>query len=63
MEYVVTFGGDGTILYAAKIFKKHNPVFLTFKMGTLGFLCRFTLNQISSVLYKAISIRTLSDED
>lgn len=61
IDYVITFGGDGTILYSAKIFKKHQPIFLTFQMGTLGFLCKFSLSQLNQVLYDAISARNISE--
>ncbi|TGZ84031.1 ATP-NAD kinase [Ascodesmis nigricans] len=39
-DAVITLGGDGTILYAASLFSTTTsvPPFLTFAMGTLGFL-------------------------
>ena len=43
IDYIVTIGGDGTILYAAKEFKKVVPPVVTFQRGTVGFLCQFSL--------------------
>lgn len=47
IDYVITVGGDGTILYTAKELKHTTPPFLSFQKGTLGFLCRFATNQIN----------------
>ena len=42
IDYVITVGGDGTILYGNKLFqKKITPDFISFEKGTLGFLCKF----------------------
>ncbi|KAF4589160.1 NAD+ kinase [Ophiocordyceps camponoti-floridani] len=40
VDVVTTFGGDGTVLRAASLFKQHRsvPPILSFNMGTLGFL-------------------------
>ncbi|RDA88928.1 hypothetical protein CP532_5508 [Ophiocordyceps camponoti-leonardi (nom. inval.)] len=40
IDVVTTFGGDGTVLRAASLFKHHAsvPPILSFNMGTLGFL-------------------------
>ncbi|KJZ77228.1 hypothetical protein HIM_03549 [Hirsutella minnesotensis 3608] len=40
IDVVATFGGDGTVLRAASLFKLHGsvPPILSFSMGTLGFL-------------------------
>ncbi|RDA94976.1 hypothetical protein CP533_0103 [Ophiocordyceps camponoti-saundersi (nom. inval.)] len=49
IDVVATFGGDGTVLRAASLFKHHAsvPPILSFNMGTLGFL-----NQWDFVDYK-----------
>lgn len=54
MDYVVTIGGDGTILYAAKEFENTSPPFLTFHQGTLGFLCKFRVEELSRTIDKAV---------
>lgn len=40
VDVIATFGGDGTVLRAASLFKLHGsvPPILSFSMGTLGFL-------------------------
>ncbi|KAK7426482.1 NADH kinase pos5 [Neonectria magnoliae] len=40
IDVITTFGGDGTVLRAASLFKLHGsvPPILSFSMGTLGFL-------------------------
>jgi|JI9StandDraft_2_1071091.scaffolds.fasta_scaffold164798_2 NAD kinase len=44
INYIITIGGDGTILYAAKEFKTKVPPIITFQRGSLGFMCRFSLH-------------------
>lgn len=46
IDYIVTIGGDGTILYAAKEFKGRVPPVITFQRGTVGFLCQFSLAEM-----------------
>ncbi|KAI9028685.1 ATP-NAD kinase-like domain-containing protein [Hyaloraphidium curvatum] len=41
IDFVITLGGDGTILYACQLFRKSVPPILSFSMGTLGFLLPF----------------------
>ncbi|KAM4064506.1 ATP-NAD kinase domain-containing protein [Hirsutella rhossiliensis] len=43
IDIVATFGGDGTVLRAASLFKLHSsvPPILSFRMGTLSFLCEW----------------------
>lgn len=46
VDVVVTMGGDGTILHAISLFKRHFPVIppvLSFSMGSLGFLLPFDI--------------------
>jgi NAD kinase len=54
IDYVVTIGGDGTILYAVKEFKERVPPLITFQRGSLGFMCRFSLDQIEETLRKLV---------
>lgn len=48
LSFVITIGGDGTILYAAKEFnnEEETPPFLVFQKGTLGFMCQFSLDHL-----------------
>ena len=63
LDYVITVGGDGTILYTAKELKYVTPPFLSFQKGTLGFLCKFTTEEIDSVIEKAVIAKGMKEED
>ena len=42
INYIITLGGDGTILWAAKQFNRNYvPHMITFAQGSLGFMCNF----------------------
>ena len=46
-EVVVTLGGDGTVLRAARLFnEKPCPPLLCFNMGTVGFLAEFAAEEV-----------------
>lgn len=40
-DFVITLGGDGTILHASGLFRQSCPPILSFSLGTLGFLLPF----------------------
>ena len=42
----MSIGGDGTILYGAKFFNEEVPPVISFQRGSLGFMCRFRIEQI-----------------
>ena len=49
---VVTLGGDGTILFAIKMFYNHKmPPVISFGLGSVGYLCCFDSDDYESVLY------------
>lgn len=51
IDYVVTIGGDGTILWAHKMFDRLSlPPFLSFNGGTLCFLSNFLIEQTPEVI-------------
>ncbi|KAJ3292482.1 hypothetical protein HK104_005241 [Borealophlyctis nickersoniae] len=50
----ITLGGDGTVLYAAKIFQKSVPPVLAFNLGSLGFLANFHYDEMRDVLGKIL---------
>ena len=54
LTYLVTIGGDGTILFASKELVDQNPPILAFQRGTLGFMCRFRLAEIDNVVKDAV---------
>ena len=51
IDYIITLGGDGTILYAANHFNTGSiPPMITFAQGSLGFMCNFTFEDHEAVL-------------
>ncbi len=42
MDFIVTIGGDGTILYASSLFQTAVPPVISLHMGSLGFLMNFS---------------------
>ncbi|KAA8914814.1 ATP-NAD kinase-like domain-containing protein, partial [Sphaerosporella brunnea] len=43
-DFVLTLGGDGTVLYASWLFQKVVPPVLSFALGSLGFLTKFNFD-------------------
>ena len=41
VDFVITLGGDGTILHASDLFQKTVPPILSFSLGTINFLVPF----------------------
>ncbi|KAI3511383.1 hypothetical protein L1887_18536 [Cichorium endivia] len=60
VDLVVTLGGDGTVLWAASLFKGPVPPFVPFSLGSLGFMTPFHSEQyrecLKSILQGPISI-------
>ncbi len=50
VECVITIGGDGTLLHAAKDLKSKDVVFVGVNKGTLGFLAEVNQNQIEEAI-------------
>ncbi|CDW83877.1 nad kinase-like [Stylonychia lemnae] len=51
IKYLITLGGDGTILYAAKQFHgDYIPPIISFTMGSLSYLCNFDFNDHQTVI-------------
>lgn len=57
VDFVITFGGDGTILSAANLLLKYEVPILGFNVGKLGFLAEFSVNQIDETLDNIINGR------
>jgi NAD+ kinase len=49
-DFVVTLGGDGTVLYTSWLFQRIVPPVLSFSLGSLGFLTKFDYNNFRSTL-------------
>ncbi|MCJ1456407.1 hypothetical protein MMC28_006768 [Mycoblastus sanguinarius] len=52
-DFVVTLGGDGTLLYASWLFQRIVPPVLSFALGSLGFLTKFDYAGFRETLTKA----------
>jgi NAD+ kinase len=52
-DFVVTLGGDGTVLYASWLFQRIVPPVLSFALGSLGFLTKFDYNDFQGTLTRA----------
>ncbi|PVH89724.1 ATP-NAD kinase [Cadophora sp. DSE1049] len=52
-DFVVTLGGDGTVLYASWLFQRIVPPVLSFALGSLGFLTKFDYEEFPEHLAKA----------
>ena len=50
MELAIVFGGDGTVLSAARQLAPHNIPLLSVNTGHLGFLTEVYLNQLSTAI-------------
>ena len=50
IDFVITLGGDGTVLYACWLFQQRAPPIVPFNLGSLGFLTVFALFEFEDVL-------------
>jgi len=49
-DFVITLGGDGTVLYASWLFQRIVPPVLSFALGSLGFLTKFDFGDYQKTL-------------
>ncbi|PGH05151.1 hypothetical protein AJ80_08387 [Polytolypa hystricis UAMH7299] len=49
-DFVVTLGGDGTVLYTSWLFQQVVPPVLSFALGSLGFLTKFDFEDFRNTL-------------
>jgi NAD+ kinase len=54
-DFVITLGGDGTVLYASWLFQRIVPPVLSFALGSLGFLTKFDFDEYKNILATAFS--------
>ncbi|KAB5545677.1 ATP NAD kinase [Coniochaeta sp. 2T2.1] len=54
-DFVITLGGDGTVLFASWLFQRIVPPVLSFSLGSLGFLTKFDFEQYQSTLTRAFN--------
>ncbi|VEU20872.1 DEKNAAC101663 [Brettanomyces naardenensis] len=55
-DFVITLGGDGTVLYASTLFQRAVPPIMSFALGSLGFLTNFRFEDFRNVLKRAIKL-------
>jgi NAD+ kinase len=53
-DFVITLGGDGTVLYASWLFQRVVPPVLSFALGSLGFLTKFDFDDYQHILSQAL---------
>jgi len=63
VDFIVTLGGDGTILYVNSLFSAAIPPILSFNLGSLGFLTPFRTNLSSLPPPPSLSTFPQSDSD
>lgn len=54
-DFVITLGGDGTVLYASWLFQRIVPPVLSFALGSLGFLTKFDYEDYQKILTSAFN--------
>ena len=54
-DFVITLGGDGTLLYASWLFQRIVPPVLSFSLGSLGFLTKFDFKGFRETLATAFA--------
>ena len=52
-DFIITLGGDGTVLYASWLFQRIVPPVLSFALGSLGFLTKFDYEKYQETLTNA----------
>ncbi|TPX20743.1 hypothetical protein DIZ76_016638 [Coccidioides immitis] len=53
IDFIITLGGDGTVLYASWLFQQIVPPVLSFSLGSLGFLTNFDYGNFRATLQKS----------
>ncbi|KAJ4318544.1 hypothetical protein N0V84_006780 [Fusarium piperis] len=54
-DFVISLGGDGTVLYASWLFQRIVPPVLSFALGSLGFLTKFDFEDYQRTLTSAFT--------
>lgn len=54
-DFVVTLGGDGTVLHASTLFQNAVPPIISFSLGSLGFLTTFEFEKFRETLTSAVT--------
>ncbi|KAJ8325075.1 hypothetical protein QVD99_005855 [Batrachochytrium dendrobatidis] len=54
IDFIVTLGGDGTVLYAAWLFQQNVPPIIPFNLGSLGFLTVFPHSSLKTAIQRVL---------
>ncbi|KAF4981111.1 hypothetical protein FZEAL_3018 [Fusarium zealandicum] len=54
-DFVISLGGDGTVLYASWLFQRIVPPVMSFALGSLGFLTKFDFEEYQQTLTTAFT--------
>jgi NAD+ kinase len=57
VDFVVCLGGDGVILHASSLFRRHIPPVLSFHLGSMGFLANHTYQDFKRELRQVGRLR------
>ncbi|CAI2372551.1 unnamed protein product [Moneuplotes crassus] len=61
---IITLGGDGTILFAIKLFyNKKVPPMISFGMGSVGYLCAFDSQDVTGTLVELLNLQAMGKND
>ncbi|ORX42136.1 hypothetical protein BCR36DRAFT_166608 [Piromyces finnis] len=58
VDFVITLGGDGTILHTSSLFPKEVPPIISFSLGTLGFLLPYNIKHYKEGISNVIKGNT-----
>jgi hypothetical protein len=53
-DFIITLGGDGTVLFSSWLFQNYIPPVIPFHLGSLGFLTPFDFDRYKQHLHNAI---------
>ncbi|KAH7318653.1 ATP-NAD kinase-like domain-containing protein [Stachybotrys elegans] len=54
-DFIISLGGDGTVLFASWLFQRIVPPVMSFALGSLGFLTKFDFEEYASVINSAFT--------
>lgn len=53
-DFIITLGGDGTVLFSSWLFQNYTPPVIPFHLGSLGFLTPFDFDRYKQHLHNAM---------
>jgi NAD+ kinase len=59
IDFVITLGGDGTVLYASWLFQQNAPPIIPFNLGSLGFLTVFDVTTCEKTIRNILSCESV----